>query len=62
MLNRKNKFSRSIVDAIDYQLDLLGYITETMWVSFRLRLHQQRYCSTVRCYVVSSAVVGKNKR
>jgi hypothetical protein len=31
---KKKNFSRSVVDAIDYQLDLLGYITETMWVAF----------------------------
>jgi hypothetical protein len=47
VFNKGNKFSRSVADAIDYQLDLLGYIIETMWVILRLRLHQQRYCSTV---------------
>ena len=28
--SRKNKSSRSVVDAIDHQLCLLGYFTETM--------------------------------
>jgi hypothetical protein len=32
MYHRRSKFSMSVVDAIDYQLDLLGYITETMCV------------------------------
>jgi hypothetical protein len=30
LILKEKEFSRSVVDAIDYQLDLLGYITETM--------------------------------
>ena len=32
--SRKKRSSRSVVDAIDHQLCLLGYFTEIMWVAF----------------------------